>query len=139
MTELPFDGEIGRYAREDAPEVVRDEITAHDKGEILSTDYPYEKRWKRKHYKAALKACKVELVKLQHWLKGSGERIVLVFEGRDAAGKGGTIKRFRENMNPRTANVVALSNPSETERGQWYFQRYIDHLPTGGPEILLGE
>lgn len=137
MSELPFDGEISRYAREGAPEAVRKEIAANDKGEILSTDYPYDKRWKRKEYEAALKACQVELVKLQHWLKGNGERIVLVFEGRDAAGKGGTVKRFRENMNPRTANVVALSKPSETEGSQWYFQRYIDHLPAGGHMVMF--
>jgi polyphosphate kinase len=78
----------------------------------------------------------IELVKMQAWLKEVGERIVIIFEGRDAAGKGGTIKTFSENLNPRGARVVALTKPSETERGQWYFQRYIENMPTRG-EIVM--
>jgi polyphosphate kinase 2 len=78
----------------------------------------------------------IELVKMQAWVKETGERIILIFEGRDAAGKGGTIKRFTEHLNPRGARVVALTKPSETERGQWYFQRYIDELPTRGDIVL---
>ncbi|MEL6958021.1 MAG: polyphosphate kinase 2 [Pseudomonadota bacterium] len=132
MTDLPFDGEISRYFREDAPDAVRAEIEGRKKGEILATKYPYDKRWKRSEYEAALAALQIELVKLQSWVKDSGQRIAIVFEGRDAAGKGGTIKRFRENLNPRGARVVALSKPTEAEQGQWYFQRYIKHLPTAG-------
>jgi polyphosphate kinase 2 (PPK2 family) len=79
----------------------------------------------------------VELLKLQAWVKDTGQRVVILFEGRDAAGKGGTIKRFMEHLNPRGARVVALEKPSEVERGQWYFQRYIQHLPTRGEIVLF--
>ena len=79
----------------------------------------------------------VELLKVQRWVKESGEKVVILFEGRDAAGKGGTIKRFMEHMNPRGCRVVALEKPSETEKGQWYFQRYIKHLPTEGEIVLF--
>ncbi len=131
-TTLPFDGEISRYFREEAPEAVREEIETHKKGDILATNYPYQDRWKRSEYEAALADLQIELVKMQSWVKETGQRVVVVFEGRDAAGKGGTIKRFRENLNPRGARVVALSKPTDTEQGQWYFQRYINHLPTKG-------
>jgi len=133
MTDLPFDGDISQYFQHEAPETVRVEIETAKKGEILAAaGFPYAKTWKRSEYEAALAALQIELVKLQSWVKDTGQRVAIVFEGRDAAGKGGTIKRFRENMNPRGARVVALSKPSDTERGQWYFQRYIQHLPTAG-------
>ncbi|SLN15278.1 polyphosphate kinase 2 [Pseudooctadecabacter jejudonensis] len=133
MPNLPFDGEITRYFREDAPDAVRKEIETAKKGEILSASgFPYDKRWKRSAYEAALDGLQIELVKMQAWVKDTGQRVAIVFEGRDAAGKGGTIKRFRENLNPRGARVVALSKPTETEQGQWYFQRYIQHFPTAG-------
>jgi len=137
MQDLPFDGAISHYFRHEAPATVRAEIEEWGKGEILSTRYPYTDRWKKKVYRARLEACQVELVKLQRWLKDSGQRVAIVFEGRDAAGKGGTIKRFREYMNPRGARVVALSKPTETEATQWYFQRYIDHLPSGGECVFF--
>lgn len=132
MSSLPFDGEISRYYREDAPADVRAEIDGAKKGEILATDFPYAKKWKRADYESAMAALQIELVKMQSWAKDTGQRIAIVFEGRDAAGKGGTIKRFRENLNPRGARVVALSKPTEVEAGQWYFQRYIKHLPSAG-------
>lgn len=100
-------------------------------------DYLFPERLKRKTYEARLHDLQVELVKLQSWVKQTGERIVMVFEGRDAAGKGGTIRRFTANLNPRQARVVALSKPSDVERGQWYFQRYIDHLPTEGEIVFF--
>lgn len=103
---------------------------------FASGGYPYENRMKRKAYEAELKALQVELVKMQYWVRKAGERIVVVFEGRDAAGKGGTIKRMLEYLNPRHARAVALSKPTETERGQWYFQRYVRHLPTAGDIVL---
>lgn len=137
MTDLPFDGEISRYFREDASKAVKTEIQGAKKGEILATDFPYEKRWKKAEYEAALEALQVELVKMHRWAKDTGQRIAIVFEGRDAAGKGGTIKRFRENLNPRGARLVALSKPSDTESGQWYFQRYIQHLPTEGEVVFF--
>ncbi len=129
---LPFDGAISRYFENDAPDIVSEAIRRADKNEILNPNFPHNELMKRKNYDAELKTLQVELVKLQSWVKDSGARVVIVFEGRDAAGKGGTIKRFCENLNPRGARVVALSKPSDAERSQWYFQRYIDHLPSGG-------
>ncbi len=102
-----------------------------------SGGYPYDKRMKRKAYEAELRALQIELLKLQRWARESGARIVILFEGRDAAGKGGTIKRFMAHLNPRHARAVALSKPTEAERGQWYFQRYVPHLPTAGDMTLF--
>ena len=92
---------------------------------------------RRKDYERHKRLLQVELLKMQRWVQEKGERIVMLFEGRDAAGKGGTIKRFAEHLNPRSARVVALGTPSETERGQWYFQRYISHLPTRGEIVFF--
>ncbi len=99
--------------------------------------YPYKNLLSRKSYEAQKYKLQVELLKLQAWVKDSGQRILILFEGRDAAGKGGTIKRFMEHLNPRGARVVALEKPSEIERGQWYFQRYAQHLPTRGEIVLF--
>ena len=103
----------------------------------LPAGYPYRVRLRRREYEAEKKRLQIELLKVQSWVKESGQRIVMLFEGRDAAGKGGTIKRFTEHLNPRGARVVALEKPSERERGQWYFQRYIEHLPTYGEIVLF--
>lgn len=99
--------------------------------------YPYRNRMARKSYEAQKFLLQVELLKLWHWVKDNNQRVVILFEGRDAAGKGGTIKRMMEHLNPRGARVVALEKPSETERGQWYFQRYIQHLPSFGEIVLF--
>ncbi len=99
--------------------------------------YPYENLMSRKTYEKRKFRLQVELLKLQAWVRKSGAKVVVLFEGRDAAGKGGTIKRFMEHLNPRGARVVALEKPTETERGQWYFQRYIEHLPTAGEIVLF--
>ena len=99
--------------------------------------YPYKNRLSRKSYERQKYHLQVELLKLQRWVKETGQKVVIVFEGRDAAGKGGTIKRFMEHMNPRGAKVVALEKPTEQELGQWYFQRYIQHLPTQGEMVLF--
>ena len=99
--------------------------------------YPYRNLMTRKNYEKQKYRLQVELLKLQKWVKDSGQRVVILFEGRDAAGKGGTIKRFMEHVNPRGARVIALEKPSETERGQWYFQRYIQHLPSAGEIVLF--
>ena len=99
--------------------------------------YPYKNRMSRKNYEAQKYELQVELLKMQKWVKETGQKIVLLFEGRDAAGKGGTIKRFMEHLNPRGATVVALEKPTEQEAGQWYFQRYISHLPTKGEIVLF--
>lgn len=100
-------------------------------------EYPYKSKMRRKTYERHKADLQVELLKVQHWVKETGQKIVILFEGRDAAGKGGTIKRFTEHLNPRGARVVALEKPTETERGQWYFQRYVRHLPTEGEMVLF--
>ena len=99
--------------------------------------YPYETRMDRDEYEREKYKLQVELLKYQYWLEDNDQKSVIIFEGRDAAGKGGTIKRFTEHLNPRTARVVALNKPSDRERGQWYFQRYIQHLPTEGEMVLF--
>ncbi len=99
--------------------------------------YPYRNLLSRKRYEKEKYRLQTELLKLQAWVKETGARVVILFEGRDAAGKGGTIKRFMEHLNPRGARVVALEKPSEVERGQWYFQRYVNHLPTAGEIVLF--
>jgi polyphosphate kinase 2 len=99
--------------------------------------YPYKYKMLRKDYEREKFLLQAELLKLQGWVRESGARVIILFEGRDAAGKGGTIKRFMEHLNPRGARVVALDKPSETERGQWYFQRYARHLPTKGEIVLF--
>ncbi|MDR1968165.1 MAG: polyphosphate kinase 2 [Burkholderiaceae bacterium] len=100
-------------------------------------DYPYKNLLRRNTYEKQKFKLQVELLKLQNWVKETGARVVIVFEGRDAAGKGGTIKRFMEHLNPRGARVVALEKPSPIEQGQWYFQRYVQHLPTRGEIVLF--
>jgi polyphosphate kinase len=100
-------------------------------------DYPYGERMPRPEYERAKRLLQIELVKLQSWVKETGQKLVIVFEGRDAAGKGGTIKRFTEHLNPRGASVVALEKPTERERTQWYFQRYVTHLPSAGEIVLF--
>ncbi len=102
-----------------------------------SGGYPYKNLMSRRNYEAQKYLLQVELLKLQAWVKETGQRLVILFEGRDAAGKGGAIKRFMEHLNPRGARVVALEKPSETERGQWYFQRYVEHLPTAGEIVMF--
>jgi len=98
--------------------------------------YPYEDRLSRRSYEAQKAKLQAELLKVQKWVGETGQKIVMLFEGRDAAGKGGTIKRFTEHLNPREARVVALNKPTDEERGQWYFQRYIRHLPTTGEMVF---
>ena len=99
--------------------------------------YPYDERMPRADYESAKRELQIELLKLQNWVKNTGQRVVILFEGRDAAGKGGTIKRFTEHLNPRGATVVALEKPNERERGEWYFQRYIERLPSSGEIVLF--
>ena len=131
--DLPFDGAISKYFKTDAPKEVRKAIETRDKDKIMSPAYPYREDMKTKDYEARMAALQLQLVRLQADVKATGKRIICVFEGRDAAGKGGTIGALRLNLNPRGANVVALAKPTERERSEWYFQRYIDWLP------LLGE
>ncbi len=109
-------------------------------GEVVDTwreNYPYDERMKREDYEEQKRLLQIELLKLQNWTKANGHRHVIVFEGRDAAGKGGTIKRFMEHLNPRGARVVALEKPTDRESTQWYFQRYVAHLPAAGEIVLF--
>jgi len=100
-------------------------------------DYPYTRRLGREAYREQKRELQIELLKMQHWVKESGGRLMVVFEGRDAAGKGGTIKRFTENLNPRGARVVALEKPTEKEQSEWYLQRYVSHLPAAGEIVMF--
>lgn len=136
MTTLPFDGAISAYAATGAPQSVRRALAEARKDEILWADYPYRTEMKKKAYNAHMDALQIQMARLQADVKATGKRLVVLFEGRDAAGKGGAIDTVRAHMNPRGAAVVALSKPTEREAGQWYFQRYIDHLPAKG-EIAL--
>ena len=135
--DLPFDGAISRYFNEGAPKAVRKAIEKADKDDILSASFPYKEEIRKKDYDTHMAALQMQLVRFQLDLKATGKRVVVVFEGRDAAGKGGAIERMRENLNPRVANIVALSKPSDREAAQWYFQRYVDWLPAAGEMVLF--
>ncbi|MFE6847323.1 polyphosphate kinase 2 [Streptomyces sp. NPDC057686] len=100
-------------------------------------NYPYDRKIRRKEYERTKRILQIELLKLQHWVKDTGARLVVICEGRDAAGKGGTIQRFTERLNPRGARIVALDKPTERETGQWYFQRYVAHLPAAGEIVFF--
>jgi len=111
-----------------------------DTGAELDTwreDYPYLERMSRMSYDVEKRLLQIELLKLQQWVQDTGQQIVMLFEGRDAAGKGGTIKRFTEHLNPRGSQVIALSKPSPREQTQWYFQRYVAHLPAAGEMVMF--
>jgi polyphosphate kinase len=117
----------------------RPELVQRD-GKVAETwrqDYPYDERHGRSKYEEAKRSLQIELLKLQHHVKATGGRLVIVFEGRDAAGKGGTIKRFTENLNPRGARIVALEKPTDREQTEWYLQRYIAHLPAAGEMVMF--
>jgi len=108
-----------------------------DKRELRSGDFPYDDKMPGKEYEETLEKLQIELVKLQAWMQGTGSRVLAIFEGRDAAGKGGTISAVRQYMNPRTARDVALTKPTETERGQWYYQRYVSRFPAAGELVTF--
>lgn len=111
--------------------------TSNELADDWRRGYPYKYKMLRRDYEAQKFILQSELLKLQAWVRATRQRLIILFEGRDAAGKGGTIKRFMEHLNPRGARVVALEKPSEVERGQWYFQRYVQHLPTAGEIVLF--
>ncbi len=133
---LPFDGAISHYLKTQAPKEVRRAIEEADKDKILSKTFPYRSEMAHSDYKIQMADLQLQMVRMHYDLKASGKRLVVVFEGRDAAGKGGAIEEMRVNLNPRVAKLIALAKPTERETAQWYFQRYIDHLPAKG-EIAL--
>ncbi len=137
MSDLPFDGAISRFFAKDAPKAIRKLIQKAGKDDILTPTYPYGAEIKAKDYDTIMDNLQRQLVRMQADIKASGKRVIVVFEGRDAAGKGGTIDTMRENLNPRVAHVVALSKPTEREAASWYFQRYIDWLPAAGEMMLF--
>ncbi|GGH60380.1 polyphosphate kinase 2 [Rothia aerolata] len=108
-----------------------------NKSDAWKQGYPYSEKLSRKDYEREKRALQIELLKLQLWIKETGQKVLIIFEGRDAAGKGGAIKRFTEHLNPRGSRVVALEKPTEVEQTQWYFQRYIKHLPAGGEIVMM--
>jgi len=115
-----------------------EEINKMPKNAIFPTaNYPYKTKLGKKEYEKEKILLQIELAKFQRWVKETGQKYLIIFEGRDAAGKGGTIKRFTEHLNPRGSSVIALEKPDTRERGQWYFQRYIQHLPTKGEIVFL--
>lgn len=128
---------MSRIANEHIPEEIYKKIVAAKSEDIICNTYPYRQKLSRNEYEATKRELQIELLKLQQWVKETGQRIIMLFEGRDAAGKGGTIKRFMEHINPRAARVVALDKPTDRETGQWYFQRYVAHFPTKGEMVLF--
>ncbi|WBU59432.1 polyphosphate kinase 2 [Paracoccus albus] len=133
---LPYVGEITKFLENDAPKDIRKAIEKGGKDDMLDPGYPYPEEMDKGSYEDHIDKLQVELVKMMHDITLTGKRLVVVFEGRDAAGKGGTIERVRENLNPRSAYIVALPKPTDREARQWYFQRYTDWLPADG-EIAL--
>jgi len=119
------------------PKAIRIRVDKAKKGDILGWEYPHKKKMKRIEYEAKKLDLQIELLKMERWIKDRGKRVVMLFEGRDAGGKGGTIKRFTEHMNPRGARVVALEKPDRTELRQWFFQRYIRHFPIDGEIVFF--
>lgn len=130
--DLPFDGAISRFYEDDAPKAIRKAIADAGKHDVLSPSYPYRTELRRHDVEDQLEALQIALARLQRHVKGTGARVVVLFEGRDASGKGGAIKTLTENLNPRVARVIALAKPSDREAAQWYFQRYVEHLPAAG-------
>ena len=119
------------------PKKVLVKVEGADPGHVISDSYPYPTKLSRRAYERDKAKLQVELLKMQKWVTETGHRVVMLFEGRDAAGKGGTIKRFMAHLNPRGASLVALPAPTARERGQWYFQRYVQHLPTNGEIVFF--
>ncbi|HEX7303055.1 polyphosphate kinase 2 [Lentzea sp.] len=132
--DLLVEGYTARFPDNDEP------VLLDAEGREVTTwreNYPFTERMSRPEYDRLKRLLQIELLKLQHWVRDTGQRLVILFEGRDAAGKGGTIKRFTENLDPRGARTVALEKPSERELGEWYFQRYVRELPTAGEIVLF--
>jgi polyphosphate kinase 2 len=136
-SDLPFDGAISEFYKSGAPKSIRDVVARANKRDILSASFPYDKSMKKDKYEDELATLQGELMRMQHWIETSGQRVVIIFEGRDTAGKGGAISRMTQAMNPRVARVEALPKPTEREASQWYFQRYVARLPAAGEMVLF--
>lgn len=134
---LPFDGAISRYAQTEVHKSISKALEGAKKKDMLDPKFPYRVELEKDIYTAHMAPLQIELVKLQNHLRQTGQRMIVIFEGRDAAGKGGTIRRVTDNLNPRAATVAALPKPTEREAGQWYFQRYVDWLPAAGEMTIF--
>jgi polyphosphate kinase 2 len=134
---LPYVGQITEYLNNQAPKSVRKQIEDAGKKDIMDDDFPYRDMMPKDEYNDRMDKLHLQLIRMMYDTLATGKRIVVLFEGRDGAGKGGTIERVQENLNPRSAYVVALPKPSEREAGQWYFQRYVDRLPAAGELALF--
>ncbi|PID53172.1 MAG: polyphosphate kinase 2 [Micrococcales bacterium] len=134
IDKLTTEGYTVRDEHGDDPDLITPE---GDAVQTWTENYPYRRLMSRNSYEVEKYLLQIELLKFQYWSQDTGAKHVIVFEGRDAAGKGGTIKRFIEHLNPRAARVVALTKPTRTEEGQWYFQRYVNHLPTAGEIVMF--
>lgn len=134
---MPFAGQVTAFLEEQAPEAVCVAVEEARKRDTLAGNYPYPRWMKKAEYEAALKPLQYELVKLQHWIEESGQRVIVVFEGRDTAGKSGAINRFLEVTSHRTVRVEALPRPTDRQMREWYFQRYVARLPAGGELVLF--
>jgi polyphosphate kinase 2 len=134
---IPFVGDITRFLENDAPREIRKAIEKAGKNDVISPSYPYRREMDEDEADARMEALQIELVKMLYDIRNTGKRLCVLFEGRDAAGKGGCIERMRENLNPRSAYIVALPKPTDREATQWYFQRYIDWLPAAGEFALF--
>ena len=139
MTELPlpFAGQVTAYLNDHAPQAIRDAVASARKRDTLAGDFPYPRWMDKAAYEAALKPLQFELVKLQHWLDDTKARAIVIFEGRDTAGKSGAINRITEVTSPRLVRVEALPRPTDRQLREWFFQRYIERLPAGGEMVLF--
>ncbi|MDO5705996.1 MAG: polyphosphate kinase 2 [Paracoccus sp. (in: a-proteobacteria)] len=135
--DMPYVGKITEYLEKHAPKDVRKAIENGGKRQILDPGYPYDREMDKNEYGDRMDALQLQLVRMLFEINRTGKRLVVIFEGRDASGKGGTIDVMRENLNPRSAYIVALPKPTEREAGQWYFQRYVDWLPAAGEMALF--
>lgn len=134
---MPFAGQVTAFMQDRAPEDLRRTVEDARKRDTLAGNYPYPRWMKKADYEAALKPLQTELVKMQHWINEAGQRVVVVFEGRDTAGKSGAINRIMEVVNHRTVRVEALPRPTDRQLREWFFQRYVERLPAGGEMVLF--
>ncbi len=134
---MPFSGQVTNFLNTRAPAAIRKTVEDAHKRDTLAGDYPYPRWMKRSEYHATLKPLQSELVKLQHWIDATDQRVIVIFEGRDTAGKSGAINRIIEVTNHRTVRVEALPRPTDRQMREWYFQRYVARLPAGGEMVLF--